>query len=798
MASRLDQLDKLLSSDQSDDLKRGLSYNYIIRTVQEPLTLLECRQVFLKLVEWACSSQHSFLRENALEGFDRLADKSLSVFLGSIDGEFFNNIFTKHHEYPVSVVGLLVIIFTKFRMNGSNIITSIPKIRLNLVMYISQHGHNLSFVQSLEHLYTMFPILLPLESREVTLLGNIIIHLHSSHQSLCQCDAKLVKLLTNVWRMCENIVPCFDTLDTFYQVLTASDISSPPACLAMILETLPDTCEEQCFLYLLDPYLPSHKLLLLLTRVLAWIEVRESPSLTAAILTFLPLLGSVRGNLVLRLSQACLVRMIQQVTQVESIVCKQQLVVVVLCLLYGDQESVILFQSVLPWLPAVVQNLEAVELFRYQMQIVEMVLYFEVLYPGILDGTSMSAILLEEEFTDLSPERKHQLARWAWRYPGYIRLDRRPGQLVGLVNLGNTCYLNSILQALFCTEMFQGMVIARSTNKTQPFLHGLQRIFRCMSLSRRASTCPREFLGVSRPPWFDIGYQQDCSEFLTFLLHSLDEEEEKEKMLHEVLRSIIKEHEDSVIFSTAGSIGQEDSDNKSRNPSNSSLDSGVESGGESCPSPTIVQSVFGGELDTAYKCLDCNSISHVVTRFTILNLPISSTTNNPMPYLPNLPSISITRTRNKLSVNDLLRNYFQPENLEGENQYHCNHCLRLRNAVKTTQIKVAPKHLVVTLLRFKYDNATSRKVKLTRSIDCPRIVNLIVGEGMVRYNLYCVVVHFGLSSEGGHYYTLVRVKEEWLKVSDEEVEMASSTWNQEGLGRRDTPYMLFYLREDST
>jgi len=796
----MDIIDRLLSSDQSDDLKRILSYKYIMKMVHEPKTQLEWRHVFLKLAEWSCSSKHSFLRENALDGLNGLADTSFSVFLSIIDEDFFKHIFSKLHEYPVSVVALVVTIFTKLRQNGSNIITFISKIgiRPDLVMFIAKHGHSLSFIQSLENLYTMFPILLPLDSRDVTLLGNVIIHLHSSHQSSCQCDARLVKLLTNVWRMCENIVPCFDTLGTFYKVLTTSDISSPPACLAMILETLPDTCKEQCLSYLLDPYLPSHKLLLLLSRVLAWIEVRESPCLTAAILTFLPLLGSLRGNLVLRLSQACLVRMMQQVVQVESIVCKQQMVAVVMCLLYGNQESVFLFQSVLPWLPTVIQDLEDVELFQYQIQIFEMVMYFKFLYPGIFDEASVSAIFLGEEFPDISPERRHQLARWAWRYPGSIRLDRRPGQLVGLVNLGNTCYLNSILQALFCTQMFQGMVIASRTDKILPLLHGLQRVFRSMSLSRRASTCPREFLGLSRPPWFDIGYQQDCSEFFTFLLHSLDEEEEKEKMLYEVERSIIKEQEHCAPISSAGSLGQEESDVKSKNPSNSSLDSGVESSGESCPSPTIVNSIFGGELDTAYKCMDCDSISHVITKFTNLHLPISNTVNNPMLYLPNLPNISITRTKHKLSVNDLLLSYLQPENLDGDNQYHCDHCLRLNNAVKTTQIKVAPKHLVITLLRFKYDNATSRKVKLTRSIDCPRIVNLTVGEGIVRYNLYCVVVHFGLSSEGGHYYTLVRDKEEWLKVSDEEVEMWSSTWNQEGLGRRDTPYMLFYQMENST
>ena len=87
-------------------------------------------------------------------------------------------------------------------------------------------------------------------------------------------------------------------------------------------------------------------------------------------------------------------------------------------------------------------------------------------------------------------------------------------------------------------------------------------------------------------------------------------------------------------------------------------------------------------------------------------------------------------------------------------------------------------------------------MKLLRAVDCPETLSLPVSGGeLVSYQLYCVVVHFGQSSEGGHYYSWVRDSEQWHKVSDEEVEAMPGSWDQEEQGRRDTPYMLFYQRE---
>lgn len=37
-------------------------------------------------------------------------------------------------------------------------------------------------------------------------------------------------------------------------------------------------------------------------------------------------------------------------------------------------------------------------------------------------------------------------------------------------------------------------------------------------VQQRAAYAPRNFLEASRPPWFNAGSQQDCSEYLRFLL----------------------------------------------------------------------------------------------------------------------------------------------------------------------------------------------------------------------------------------------------------------------------------------
>ena len=69
-------------------------------------------------------------------------------------------------------------------------------------------------------------------------------------------------------------------------------------------------------------------------------------------------------------------------------------------------------------------------------------------------------------------------------------------------------------------------------------------------------------------------------------------------------------------------------------------------------------------------------------------------------------------------------NYLAPERLEGENQYQCDGCNKKQDAVKSTRILSAPAHLLLTLLRFKYDRKTNRRAKVFTNIHYPRELQL--------------------------------------------------------------------------
>eukprot|EP00040_Diaphanoeca_grandis_P000166 m.14567 g.14567 ORF g.14567 m.14567 type:complete len:884 (-) comp10206_c0_seq1:73-2724(-) len=108
--------------------------------------------------------------------------------------------------------------------------------------------------------------------------------------------------------------------------------------------------------------------------------------------------------------------------------------------------------------------------------------------------------------------------------------ERVPGK-VGLSNLINTCYLNSVTQALFSTPMFQNELLRKGitaySQKLQPYdatssMVACIDLFMTLKLSKRHFVSPQRFLDRCRPPWFQAGTQQDSTEFLSYFFDQLE------------------------------------------------------------------------------------------------------------------------------------------------------------------------------------------------------------------------------------------------------------------------------------
>ncbi|XP_038679026.1 ubiquitin carboxyl-terminal hydrolase 20-like isoform X2 [Tripterygium wilfordii] len=328
-----------------------------------------------------------------------------------------------------------------------------------------------------------------------------------------------------------------------------------------------------------------------------------------------------------------------------------------------------------------------------------------------------------------------------WESRNRFCLETKPtGVGAGLENLGNTCFLNAILQCFTHTVPFLQHLRSYShempddcTNDGFCVICALREHVDLALASSGKSISPLKL--VDNLNYFSSTFQRN-----------------QQEDAHEFLQCFLEKLERSCLNSKAS--------------------------GESLPSKddNIVDQVFGGRLVSKLQCCNCGDYSDK--------------------YEPMIDlSLEIEDVHTLLSALD---SFTRVEKIEDpEARIKCEKCNEMASREKQLMLDQAPKVAALHLKRFKTNGCFVQKID--KHVEFPLELDLnpytsghlLDNDVELKYQLHAVVVHRGYYSTSGHYFCYIRSDlGTWHQLDDSMVYTAT-----EEFVLSQNAYILFYARE---
>ena len=170
--------------------------------------------------------------------------------------------------------------------------------------------------------------------------------------------------------------------------------------------------------------------------------------------------------------------------------------------------------------------------------------------------------------------------------------------------------------------------------------------------------------------------------------------------------------------------------------------------------------------------------------------------------------ISLT-IKNIDNIEDGLKQFLEPELMNGNNQVMCNKCRKRQDFKKGLKFKKLPCILFIRLARFGFDWMENRRIKASNKVTFPKMLDMstFVGDDCdqdkkdLQYELYGVMIHRG-GAVGGHYYANIKSFEDdkWYGFNDSTVKSLNEEKEFDaafgGGSRNETGYMLLYRQKN--
>ncbi|XP_013107219.2 ubiquitin carboxyl-terminal hydrolase 36 isoform X2 [Stomoxys calcitrans] len=265
---------------------------------------------------------------------------------------------------------------------------------------------------------------------------------------------------------------------------------------------------------------------------------------------------------------------------------------------------------------------------------------------------------------------------------------------VGMMNVGNTCYLNSTLQALFhvpsmanwlmsdsahmerCESTDSGCIICAMAKTLQASQNSQSAIRPYFVYSKLKSICKH----------LVMGRQEDAHEFLRYLVEAMEKSYLSRFRNYKELDQYSKE-------------------------------------------TTPLNQILGGYLKTSVKCLSCQHVSVTFQHFQDLLLDI----------------------RKADTIDEALEGYFARERLE-DMGYKCEACKKKVSATKQFSLDRAPIALCIQLKRFSMlGTKINKQITIKPRLDLTKFASRKIPGEQLTYRLVAMVTHLGASQHCGHY-----------------------------------------------
>lgn len=368
---------------------------------------------------------------------------------------------------------------------------------------------------------------------------------------------------------------------------------------------------------------------------------------------------------------------------------------------------------------------------------------------------------------------------------GSSLLELGPVQPRGMNNLGSTCFMNSVLQALmhaeplrnyFLRDQHNRFVCQERRKKTSRLCLAcdLDAVYSAVFSGDPTPYSPAKFLYS----WWQhasnlASYeQQDAHEFFISMLdgihEKLDEDEQKPPI----------------------------------------------QGSEDC---CIAHRVFSGILRSDVTCINCGFTSTTYDPCIDISLDLDSSQRAKKLSQCNGEKEELISNQNSPSLMGCLERFTRPERLGSDEKFFCQRCQVRQEFLKQMSIRKLPLVICFHIKRFEHSSIrkASRKVDsylqfpfsldmspyLSSSILRSRFGNRIFvsetddsnssTELAAKFELFAVITHCG-RLESGHYTTYIHVDGQWYKCDD-----AWVTRVNENIVRASQAYMLFYVQKMS-